>query len=76
MRGRQQQRIETGKFTITRRENPLRVDVLDASQVPHQFERTTITTSVDKAAVLAYVKSTGDVVPGISIGRGESLRIS
>lgn len=76
MRARQQQRIETGKFTVTRRDNPLRVDVLDASQVPHQFERTTITTTVDKAAVLAHVKSTGEVVPGVSVSRGESVRIS
>jgi phage host-nuclease inhibitor protein Gam len=69
------ERIETSRFTLTIRQNPPSVTVLDAAAVPHEFERTKWIIDVDKRAILAHVKATGEIVPGVSIQRGDRLDI-
>lgn len=56
--------------------NPVSCVVVDEAQVPREFVKTVITTSVDKNAIKAHVKATGEIVPGTELVRGESLRIS
>jgi hypothetical protein len=70
------ERIETSRFTLTIRQNPPSVVVVDAAAVPHEFERTKWIIDVDKRAILAHMKATGEIVPGVSIERGERLSIA
>lgn len=68
-------RIDTGRFTLSVRQNPPRVEVLEAMLVPSEYQRTKIITDVDKRAVTEHWKTTGEVVPGVEIVRGERLDI-
>ena len=69
-------RIETAKFTVTIRTNPPAVQVIEPMMVPKQFEKTTITVSVDKRAILEHIKAGGEIPAGCDITRGERLAIS
>lgn len=69
------ERIEAGFFTLAIRQNPYAVTVNDASLVPSEFNRTKITVDVDKRAILETFKSTGEIPPGVSVGRSERLDI-
>jgi ABC-type transporter Mla subunit MlaD len=69
------ERIETSRFTLTIRQNPPSVVVVDAAAVPHEFERTKIEIQTDRRAILEHFKTTGEIVPGVSITRGERLDI-
>ena len=60
-------KIETTRFRMTLRSNPPSVNVVDAARVPSEFQRTTITTSVDKRAVLDAWKRDGWIVPGCEL---------
>jgi hypothetical protein len=70
------ERLETGTHTLSVRTNPPSVQVVDETAVPNEFVRTVITTSVDKRAILAHVKQTGELVPGVEIQQSQSLRVS
>jgi hypothetical protein len=70
-----QQRIETIAHTISIRTNPPAVTVVDASAVPHEYNREKITIDTDRRAILEYFKTTGEVVPGVEITRGQRLDI-
>jgi hypothetical protein len=67
--------VETARFRIAVRQNPPAVQVVDADAVPEEFVRTVTTTSVDKRAILATLKDTGEVVPGVEIVRGTRLEV-
>jgi hypothetical protein len=67
--------VETARFRIAVRQNPAAVQVVDADAIPADFIRTVTTTSVDKRAILAALKDTGEVVPGIEIVRGTRLEV-
>jgi hypothetical protein len=69
-------RVEMARFTLTVRQNPLHVEVLEAMLVPPEYQKTVITTSVDKRAILDTYKRNGEMVPGVEIGRTERLQIS
>lgn len=84
----EQPRIETGTFTLSIRANPPHVDVLNEpvlarvegyetmpDEVPGEFVRQITVYKVDKRAITAYVKATGEVVPGCELVRTESLSI-
>lgn len=71
-----QERIETGRYTISLRLNPPAVQVLEPQMLPSEYTRTKITVDPDKKAILDHFKTTGEIVPGCDITRGESLRIS
>jgi hypothetical protein len=68
-------RIDTARFTLSVRQNPPRVEVLEAMLVPEEFKRTKVVVDVDKRAVLEHTKLTGEVVAGTEIVRAERLDI-
>lgn len=70
-----QQRIEMPRGTFSLRQSPPRVEVLEEQMVPGQFKRTVITTTIDKRAILEYVKS-GLVPDGVEIVRSTHVRLS
>lgn len=70
------QRLETQRFSLSVRQNPPRVEVLDAAAVPSEYTRTKITVDVDKKAVLDAYKRDGEIVPGTEVVRGVRLDIS
>jgi hypothetical protein len=69
------ERIETARFTLSVRTNPPSVQVLEEMMIPAEFIKTVTTTSVDKRAILEQLKTTGEVVPGVEITRGQRLEI-
>jgi hypothetical protein len=69
------ERIETSRFTLTVRTNPPTVVVVDAASVPHEFERTKWIIDVDKRAILAHVKATGEIPAGVDITRSSRLEV-
>jgi len=71
----EQDRIDTARFTLRVRQNPPHVEVLDAAQIPHQFNRSKITVEPDKTAIREHWKTTGEIVPGVDIVRTERLDI-
>jgi hypothetical protein len=70
------ERIETGRFTISVKTNPPAVEVVEPMLVPAEFIRTSVTTSIDKKAVIASVKATGEIPDGIEIVRKQRLSIA
>lgn len=75
MRAVNQERIETGRFTISIKSNPPRVEVLRLDEVPNEFRRETLVVELDKKAILEHTRLTGEVVPGTEVVRGERLDI-
>jgi hypothetical protein len=69
------ERIETSRFTLTARTNPPAVVVVDAAAVPREFERTRWIIDVDKRAILAHVKATGEIPAGVDITRSSRLEV-
>jgi hypothetical protein len=67
--------VETARFRIAVRQNPPAVQVVDADAIPADFIRTVTTTSIDKRAIIAVLKDTGEVVPGVEIVRGTRLEV-
>ncbi len=70
------ERIETGRFTLSVRQNPPACTVLDAAAIPGEYQRTVITTSVDKLGILRDFKASGVIPPGVDVTRGTRLEIS
>lgn len=68
-------RVDARLFTLTIRQNPERVDVLDESQVPDRFKSEVVTIKIDKNAIKAEAKKTGTIPPGVQIARGDRLEI-
>lgn len=70
------ERIETPIGTVRIQANPGRLEVLEEMAVPKEFIKTVITTSVDKMAIKAFIKSTGETPSGCEFVKSDSLRIS
>jgi len=68
-------RIDTGRFTLSIKLNPPRVEVLEAMLVPSEYQRTKVIIEPDKKAITEHWKTTGEVVPGVEIVRAERLDI-
>lgn len=68
-------RIDTARFSLTLRQNPPRVEILEPMLVPREFQREKIVIDVDKRKILEHVKATGEVVEGTEIVRGTRLEI-
>src|SRR3989442_15439936 len=68
--------IDAGPFRLRIVTNPPAVQVDDASRIASEYQRTKIEVSVDKRGILDHYKSTGEIPEGVSITRGQSLRIS
>lgn len=77
MRATDQQRIVTGRHTISIRQNPESVIVNDLSLVPEEFikPRKLTEEDVSKTAVKDLWKKTGLIAPGCDIARGERVQI-
>lgn len=69
--GREQIITPSGPASIV--QNPLAVTVVDAAAVPHEYERTKIEITVDRRAIIADFKKSGEIPPGVTITRGERL---
>jgi hypothetical protein len=69
------ERIETARFTVSIRQNPPAIEVLEEALVPNEFIRTVTTTSVDKRAILEGLKTDGVVPPGVEVVRRKRLDI-
>jgi len=69
------ERIDTARFTVSIRQNPPSVEVLEEMLVPPKWLRVVTTTSVDKRAILEHVKATGEVPDGVEIVRRTRLDI-
>jgi len=54
-------------LSITRRKAPVSCEVLDADEVPAAFKREIVEVKVDRSAVIAHFKTTGEVVPGVQL---------
>lgn len=68
-------RLDARLFTLTIRQNPESVLILDLEAVPEQFKRVKTVVEVDKVAIKAYVKATDTIPPGVEITRLERLEI-
>jgi Siphovirus Gp157 len=80
-------RLDYGTFTLSVRQNPAHVDILNEPvlarveayetmpEVPPEFVRLITLYKVDKRAIAAAVKASGEVVPGARVARTESLSI-
>jgi hypothetical protein len=69
------ERIDTARFTLAVKQNPPRVEVLEEMLVPEEFKRRHEVVDVDKRAILAYTKASGEIVPGTDVVRGTRLEI-
>jgi phage host-nuclease inhibitor protein Gam len=69
------ERLETGVHTLSIRQNPPSVTVVDAAAVPHEFERTKWIIDVDKRAILEHFKATGEIPAGVDITRSSRLEV-
>jgi Siphovirus Gp157 len=69
------ERVDTSRFTLSVRQNPPRVEVLEELLVPSEFQRQKLIIDVDKRKILEHTRLTGEIVPGTEIVRGERLDI-
>jgi Siphovirus Gp157 len=68
-------RIDTDRYIFSVRQNPPRVEVLEAMAVPHEFQREKVIIETDKKAILEHYKQTGEIPAGVEIVRHERLDI-
>ena len=69
------EKIDTPRFKISVKVNAPAVQVLELMLVPEEFLRTVTTVSVDKIAVKAHVKATGEIPAGIDITQSMRLDV-
>ena len=67
-------KVDVGTFTITVRKNPLKVEVVEITDIPSRFIKTKTEFTVDKKAILESIKS-GEEVDGVKLVQTESLLI-
>ena len=68
-------RVDTTTVSVRIQNNPPAIKVDDESQIPSQFKELVMTTSVKKKEILKHIKDSGEVVPGVRLTQGKSLRI-
>jgi hypothetical protein len=68
-------RIETVRFTLAVRQNPGRVEVLEQAMVPRDFIKTVVTETVDKRAISAHIKESGEVPDGVELVKSSRLEV-
>lgn len=69
-----QLKVKGEKFNFTVQKNPPALKVLDENLIPQNFIEVQEVKIIDKKAILAKLKAE-EVVPGVEISQGESLRI-
>lgn len=60
-------KVETNYGSLTLRKSPISVEVTDLTKVPPQYIQTKVEQSVDKKAIIADFKDTGELVEGVKI---------
>lgn len=75
MRAMERDSVATPAGVVTIRKNNPSVNVVDASAIPAEFQRTTVTVEPNKTAILSHTKATGELVPGVVIVRTERIEI-
>lgn len=72
-----QQRVETPRFTVRIQRNPPKVEVVDEAAVEPRFLRHIPEKwEVNKQAIGANYKATGEIPPGVTVTQSDSLRIA
>jgi len=69
-------RIKTSLFGVFLSDSKPRIIIEALSEVPKDFVKTTISTVADKEKIAEYYKTTGEILPGVSIEQGKTLRIT
>jgi len=69
------ERIDTARYTVSIRQNPPAVEILEEMLVPEDYIRTKVIKEVDKRSILEAYKSTGELVPGTEVVRRTRLDI-
>jgi len=67
LRSTDTQRIKGELLSVSRRRAPASCEVVNADEVPARFKREVVEVKVDRNAVLAHFKTTGEVVPGVQL---------
>jgi Siphovirus Gp157 len=75
MQAAEMTRIDTARFTLSVRQNPPRVHVLEEMLVPSDFKRTKLIEEIDRRLILNHMKQTGEIVDGVEIVRDTRLEI-
>lgn len=68
-------KVESARFTVSIRQNPEAVEVVDQAVIPTEYIRTKIVQDIDKAAIKKHHAATGQEVPGVRFTRGTRLEI-
>lgn len=69
-------KIVTPSGIVSIRVNPPAVQIVSEADIPREFIKTVVTTSVDKRLILASVKESGVIPEGVDVTRSERLAIS
>ena len=70
-----QQRIETQQFSVRRQLNPPSAEVYDEAAVPPEFVEIRTETHIKVRDIIARVKASGEVVPGVTVSQREGIRV-
>lgn len=76
LEGTPQQRVETGLWSVSLRANPPRVEILEPMMVPARFKEIRTEEHIDKRAILAEVKATGEIPSGCEVVRDRRVQIA
>lgn len=69
------EKVKGKLFTIALQKNPLKINVVDSSKVSKEFKEVITEVKVDKKAILQHLKETGEIVEGVEVETGKTLRI-
>lgn len=75
MQACQIKKIDGPEFSLSVRDNPASVVILDPAELPPELMVEKVSHSPDKRAIKERIEA-GEVVPGARLERGQSLRIS
>lgn len=69
-------KVETGIGTLSIRNNPISVEIIDEDKIPNEFKTIVQTVKTDKKAIADRFKETGELIEGVKINtENKSLRI-
>lgn len=69
-------KVETGIGTLSIRNNPISVEIIDEDKIPSEFKTIVQTVKTDKKAIADRFKETGELIEGVKINtENKSLRI-
>jgi len=69
-------RLETTRFTLTVRQNPASVQIVDEAAIPADYVIVETTYRINKRGILDDFKRDGALIPGVEITHGERLSIA